>query len=111
LPAQPPLLGPYGGRVPVVGYALFDPRYELRGVTVEHLPDARPKLMPKIHARVTANRRTQSFERLRRGSRSVGTVNSGYGDRSQQPKKIRRVELLSVVFPELLRVIIRREAA
>src|SRR5690349_7691295 len=82
----------------VVADVLFDPGDELRRVALSHLPDAGPKLVQEVDARVAANRRAKCFERPRSGAPPIWTVSSGDRDRSQQPEEIRRVQrLLSTV--------------
>ena len=76
----------------VVGDARFDPRHELRCVALQHLPDARPKLVIDVHPRVAANRRTKIAECRRSGSRPRWTVSRVGSDRSQHPEEIRGVQ-------------------
>ena len=84
----------------LVGDALFDPGDEFRRVSLHYLPDARPKLVEEVDARVAANRRAKSFERRRSGAPPIWTVSSGDRDRSQHPEELRRVQCaLSGVVP------------
>jgi len=45
-------------RAVIVGNSFLDPGNELRLVTLEHLPDAWPKLVEDVYSRVAANGRT-----------------------------------------------------
>src|SRR5579864_106911 len=84
----------------VVSDALFDPGDKLRRAALQHLPDAGPKLVEEVDARVAADRRTKSFERRRSGAPPIWTVSSSDRDRSQHPEEIRRVQCaLSGVVP------------
>jgi hypothetical protein len=75
----------------VVGNAFFAPGHELRRAAFHDLPDVGPKLMEKVNACVTANRRPQSFESRRAGARPIRTISSGDRNRSQHAKEIRRI--------------------
>jgi len=96
-------------RVLVVGDALFDFKHEPRRVALDHLPDARPKLVEDVHPRVAANRRTKIVERRRSGARPIWTRSIVDSDRTECPtecpKEIRSVQ------PPLSRVVTRDENA
>ena len=74
-----------------MGDALFDLGHDLRRVALDHLPDFRPELVEEVDPRITADRRAESLERRRSGSRPIWAVSRGDSDRSQHPKEIRRV--------------------
>src|SRR5260370_31669572 len=71
----------------VVGDALFDPRHELRRVALHHLPDAGPKLVQEVNARLAANRRAKSFVRRLSGAPPIWTVSCEDLDRTQHAHK------------------------
>src|SRR5436190_9760938 len=60
-------------------------------MALQHLSNARPKLVEDVYPGVAANGGTEIFERGRSGPRPIGTISSGDGRRSQHSQEIRRV--------------------
>jgi hypothetical protein len=58
-----------------------------------HLPDARPKFVKQVPARIIPNRGTEIAEWRRTGVRPIASRGAVGSDRGQYPKKIRSVQL------------------
>jgi hypothetical protein len=78
-------------RVQAPGNAVFDPRHELRGEALHHLPDVRLKCVKDTDTRVAANRRTKIVECRRSRSCPIRTVRGVDSGQSQHSEEIRSV--------------------